>query len=300
MLVYGGSASNELANKISKELDQEPGRIEVKKFPDGEKYIRIHDQVKDQPVTVVQSLYHTPDEKIFETLLLVDTLRDLGARTITVVAPYLAYARQDARFYPGEAVTSLSVARLLESAGATRFLTVDCHLHRMGDVSKVFKIPAQNLSAMPLLGKYALEKLRPKNPVVIAPDEEAEQWALIVAKILDAEHVAFKKIRVRKEGETISKVAVDTGDVDLKGRDAVFADDIISTGGTIAAGAKACKKKGAKRIFALCTHPVLADDALKRVKAAGVLKIIGTDTIPSPVSKVSVAPVIAQALKNLE
>ncbi|HZY94324.1 MAG TPA: ribose-phosphate diphosphokinase [Candidatus Bathyarchaeia archaeon] len=297
MIVFGGSASSELAAKVSKQLGEEPGRLELKRFPDGEKYLRIHEDVKDKPVAVIQSLYRTPDENIFEILLMVDTLRDLGASSITVAAPYLAYARQDARFYPGEAVTSLSVARLLESAGTSSFLTVDCHLHRMGDVSKVFHIPAKNLSAMPLLGKYALENLKPKNPVVIAPDEEAEQWAAMVAKQLDAEHVAFRKTRVRKEGMTSSKVAVDTGDVNVRGRDAIFADDIISTGGTIAEAAKACKKNGAKRIFALCTHPVLADGALKRIRSAGVLKVIGTDTIPSPVSKVSVAPVIASALK---
>jgi ribose-phosphate pyrophosphokinase len=296
MLVYGGSASQDLAIRVSKELGEQPGKIEVKKFPDGERYIRIHDDVKGQNVAVIQSLYHTPDEKIFETLLLTDTLRDLGAETITVVSPYLAYARQDSRFYPGEAVTSLSVARFLEAAGATNFLTIDCHLHRMGDVSKVFKIPATNLSAMPSLGLYALKTLKPKKPIVVAPDEEAGQWAGIVAKELDTEYIAFKKVRTRKEGETQSKVTVDTGDMELKGRDVVFADDIISTGGTIATAAKACRKNGAKRIFALCTHPVLADEALARLKAAGVLRIIGTDTIPSPVSKVSVAPVIAQSL----
>lgn len=299
MLVYGGSASQDLAVRVAKAIGEEPGRLEVKKFPDGERYIRFHDNVKDQNVAIVQSLYHTPDEKIFETLLLTDTLRDLGAASITVVAPYLAYARQDSRFYPGEAVTSKSVAKFLEMAGATNFLTIDCHLHRMGDVSKVFDIPASNLSAMPLLGLYALNTLKPRNPVVVAPDEEAEQWAGVVAKELDTEHVAFKKVRTRKEGETESKVTVDTGNVKLKGRDVVFADDIISTGGTIATAAKACRKNGAKRIFALCTHPVLADDAVKRLKMAGVLKIIGTDTIPSPVSKVSVAPVIASTLDNL-
>ncbi len=298
MLVLGGSASTSLAEKVAKELGQEVGRLEIKRFPDGEKYLRVLDDVKGKDVAVIQSLYHTPDENLFEILLLVDTLRDLGASSITTVAPYLAYARQDARFYPGEAVSSLSVARFFESAGTTSFLTVDCHLHRMGDVSNVFKVPARNLSAMPLLGKYALENLNPRNPVVIAPDEEAEQWAATVAKELDAEHVVFRKTRVRKEGVTSSRVDVNTGDVGLKGRDAVFADDIISTGGTIAEAAKACKKKGAKRIFALCTHPVLANGALKRIRDAGVLKVIGTDTIPSPVSKVSVAPVLAVALKG--
>jgi len=227
----------------------------------------------------------------------VDTLRDLGARSITGVAPYLAYARQDARFYPGEAVTPSSLARLFEAAGTTSFLTIDCELHRLGGVAKVFKIPAQNLSAMPLLGRYARENLAPRNPIVIAPDAGAEDLAAAVAKELDGEHFVFKKKRFRKEGSTTSKIRIDAGDLDVKGRDAVFADDIISTGATIAEGAKLCSSRGAKRIFALCTHPVLGQGAIKRIKTAGVSKVIGTDTIPSPVSRVSVAPIVARAIK---
>ncbi len=293
MIILGGSASSQLAERVAKQVGVEPGRLEIRRFPDGEKYVRVLDDVRDQDVAVVQSLYRTPDEYLFELLLLVDTLRDLGAKTITVVAPYLAYARQDARFNPGEAVSSLSLARFLEAAGATSFVTVDTHLHRLEDVSKVFKIPAQNLSAMPLLGKHALENFRPKKPVVIGPDEEAEPWAAAVAKEVDGEHAAFHKKRV-----TSSKVEIDAGGVELKGRDVVFADDIISTGGTIAEAARACRKKGARRIFVLCTHPILAEGALKRIKAAGVQKVVGTDTIPSVISKVSVAPILAQALKR--
>lgn len=299
MIVIGGSASTDLANKVARELGEKPGQIEIKRFPDGEKYIRIHDDVKGQDVAVIQSLYRTPDEYIFEYLLIADTLRDMGASSITGVIPYLAYARQDSRFYPGEALSSAAVAKLFESAGTTSILTIDCHLHRLGDVAKVFKIPAQNLTAMQRLGEYARESLKPKKPIVVGPDEEADQWAGTVAKQLDAEHTAFKKVRIRKEGETESRLEMDTGDVDLKGRDVVFADDIISTGGTIVRAARACKKKGAKRMFVLCTHPVLADAALNRIKAAGVVKVIGTDTIPSQISKVSVAPVISAALRSV-
>jgi ribose-phosphate pyrophosphokinase len=298
MIIIGGSASTDLAGKVAKELGQKPGQIEIKRFPDGEKYIRVHEEVKGQDVALIQSLYRTPDDYIFEYLLIADTLRDMGANRIIGVAPYLAYARQDSRFYPGEALSSAAVAKFFESVGTTSVLTVDCHLHRLGDVSKVFKVPAQNLSAMPLLGTYAREKLKPKKPIVVGPDEEADQWAGTVAKELDAEHTAFTKRRIRREGETESKLEMDTGSVELKGRDVVFADDIISTGGTIVQAARAAKKKGARRMFVLCTHPVLADAALRRVKAAGVLKVIGTDTIPSPISTVSVAPVIAAALKS--
>src|SRR3989475_8530933 len=304
MIILGGSASSDLAEKVAREVGENVGRLEIKRFPDGDKYVRILDDVKGQDVAVIQSLYHKPNQHIyadlhiFELLMIVDTLRDLGAKTITVVAPYLAYARQDSRFYPGEALSSQVIARLLEDVGTTKFLTVDCHLHRLGDVAKIFKIPARNLSAMPLLGKYALKTIHPKKPFVIGPDEEAEQWAATVAKELDAEHTVFQKKRVRKEGMTSSKVEVDAGDIEVKGRDVVFADDIISTGGTIAEAAKACKKGGANRIFVVCTHPVLAEGALKRIKAAGVLKVIGTDTYPGPITKVTVAPVIAAALKS--
>src|SRR6266566_1901848 len=116
MIILGGSASTGLAERVAKELGQKPAEIEIKRFPDGEKYI-------------------------FEYLIIADTLRDMGASSIVGVIPYLAYARQDSRFYPGEALTSASVAKLFEAAGTTSVLTIDCHLHRLGDVSKVFKVP---------------------------------------------------------------------------------------------------------------------------------------------------------------
>ena len=180
MIILAGSASTSLAEKVAKELGQKPGKVEIKRFPDGEKYIRIHEDVKSKDVAIVQSLYRSPDEYIFEYLIMADTLRDMGVSSITGVIPYLAYARQDSRFYPGEALTSASVAKLFEAAGTTSVLTVDCHLHRLGDVSKVFKVPAKNLSAMPSLGKYARETLRPRNPIVVPqmkrPNNGLERW----------------------------------------------------------------------------------------------------------------------------
>src|SRR5437867_7666279 len=215
MIILGGSASEQLAERVAQEVGVETGRREIKKFPDGETYIRIHEDVKGQDIAVIQSLYRNPDPYIFEYLLLVDTLRDLGARSITGVAPYLAYARQDARFYPGEAVTQSSLARLFEAAGTTSFITVDCEPHRLGGVAKVFKIPAQNLSAIPLLGQYARGHLALRNPIVIAPDAGAEDLAAAVAEELDGEHFVFQKKRVRREGSTISKITVDAGDIEL-------------------------------------------------------------------------------------
>src|SRR5437764_12968453 len=110
MIVIGGSASTDLAGKVAKQLGQEPGRIEIKRFPDGEKYIRIHEEVKGQDVALIQSLYRTPDEYVFEYLLMADTLRDMGAASITGVPPYRAYARQASSFYPAEALGSTALA----------------------------------------------------------------------------------------------------------------------------------------------------------------------------------------------
>src|SRR5207245_4680635 len=147
-----------------------------------------------------------------------DSLTDTGTPSITGVIAYLGYARQDSRFYPGEALTSASVAKLFEAAGTTSVLTVDCHLHRLGDVSKVFKVPAKNLSAMPSLGKYAREPLKPKNPIVVAPDEDAEQWAATVAKELEAEHTHSTKRRIREERQRSLTLEWQTGSVNFKGR----------------------------------------------------------------------------------
>src|SRR3989441_1843116 len=292
MIILGGSASTELAEKVAKEMGGELGRLELKRFPDGEKYVRVLEDVAGKDVAVVQSLYRTPDEYLFEYFLLVDALRDLGARSITGITPYLAYARQDARFNPGEAVSCSATAKLIEAAGTTSFITVDTHLHRLENVSKVFKIPARNISAMPLLGQYALENLSPRKPVVIGPDAEAEPWAAATAKELDAEHTFFRKKRI-----TSSKVEIDTGEVDLECRDAVFEDDIISTGGTIAEAAGACKKKGARKIYALCTHPVLASGALERLHAAGGGEGIGNGKKTRFVWKGSVGANFAKGLK---
>src|SRR5213083_1346284 len=114
MIILGGSASTGLAEGVAKELGQKPAEIEIKRFPDGEKYIRIHDDVKDKDVAIIQSLYRSPDEYIFEYLIIADTVRDMGASSITGVIPYLAYARQDSRFYPGEALTSAQTGRCFQ------------------------------------------------------------------------------------------------------------------------------------------------------------------------------------------
>jgi ribose-phosphate pyrophosphokinase len=291
LLIMGGSASRLLAIKVARELGRIVSKLEVKRFPDGEKYIRVLDDVKGKDVAVIQSMYSRPDAHLFEYFLLVDTLRDLGARTIIAVVPYFAYARQDERFNPGEAISFKIVTKMIENAGTNELYTIDTHLHRVADISKIFRIPAHNFSAIPLLIEHVQKNFALDKPIVVGPDEEAEQWAKKAAERLHTDYTVLEKKRL-----SANKVEIKPRKPSVKNRDVVVVDDIISTGGTMIETIKVVRKEGAKKVIAACIHPVLVQDALARIYETGADAVIGTDTIPSPISQVSVVPIIAKAL----
>lgn len=278
---------------MAQELNLKAGGLEVRRFPDGEKYLRVLDNVKNENVVVVQSIHHTPDELLFEYLLLVDTLKDLGASRVTAFIPYFAYARQDERFKPGEALSFRTVSKLMESVGTDEIYTIDMHQHRVLKSSEVFRIPSHNLSAMPLLADYAKETGVVKKPLVIGPDAEAEQWAKIAAERLETDYDVFEKKRL---GD--AHVEVRPRKSSAKGRDVLIVDDIISTGGTIVEASRILLSQGASKIAVACTHPILANGALEKIQKAGVASVVGTDTVPSPISRVSVAPLIASEIRK--
>lgn len=293
MIVIGGSASGVLASKVAQELGLRASGLEIRRFPDGEKYLRVLDNVKNENVAVVQSIHHTPDELLFEYLLLVDTLKDLGAKKVIAFIPYFAYARQDERFKPGEALSFRTVSKLMESVGTDEIYTIDMHQHRVLKPSEVFRIPSHNLSAMPLLADYVKKTGSLQKPLVIGPDAEAEQWAKLAAEQLSTEYDVFEKKRL---GD--NQVEIRPRKSNAKGRDILVVDDIISTGGTIVETTKILVEQGANKIAVACTHPILTNGALQKIRAAGVKDIIGTDTVPSEISKVSVAPLIAEQIKK--
>jgi ribose-phosphate pyrophosphokinase len=267
--------------------------LEVRRFPDGEKYLRVLSDVKGQSVVVIQSIHHTPDELLFEYLLLTDALKDLGAKRVTAFIPYFAYARQDERFKPGEALSFKTVGKLIESVGTDEICTIDMHQHRVLKSSEVFKIPSYNLSAMPLLADYVKKSGKLENPLVIGPDAEAEQWAKSAAERLGTDYDVFEKKRF---GDT--HVEVRPRKANAAARDVLIVDDIISTGGTIVEAAKILRSQGARHLQVACTHAILAKGAIEKIKAAGVQDVIGTDTVPGPISYVSVAPIIADQVKK--
>jgi len=291
-IILGGSSAQVLAIKIGRLLKAPVLLPEIERFPDGEKYVRITEDVNGKTVAVIQSFYHQPDEFLIEYFLMVDTLKDLGAKRVLGVVPYFAYARQDERFKPGEAVSFRIVTKLIEEVGTDEIYTVDTHLHRVEQLTEVFRIPAHNLTAVPLLAQYIKKNFELTDLIVIGPDEEAEQWAKVAAKELEAEYDVLEKERLGP-----SEVRIKTRELDVKNRDVVIVDDIISTGGTMVEAIKMLKEHGAKNIIAACTHPILVQNALTKIYQAGVLAVVGTDTVPSSISFVSVAPVIAEALR---
>jgi ribose-phosphate pyrophosphokinase len=296
MIIFGGSAGEALAVRVGLLSGMKVGKINRQKFPDGEQYMKVVDDIKGQDIALIHPTGGRPDELFMEYFLTMDALKSANPKSITVVLPYLAYARQDARFHPGEPLSFHLVTKLIEQAGASRVFTIDVHLQRVPSLKEVFKIPAVNLTAVPLIAEYINRVFTPKNPIVIGPDDESEQWAKVAAKKIKTDYAILQKTRFSST-EVKVKVKGEEG-VDVKGRDAIIIDDIISTGNTIVEAARLVKKAGARKIYVGCTHPVLSLNALPLMYSNGIEEVVGTDTFPGPISHISVAPVIAAALKK--
>ena len=222
-------------------------------------------------------------------------MKELGAKKVYAVIPYFPYARQDERFNPGEVVSFNVVARMLERAGIDEVWTIDLHLHRVEDISKLFKIPARNLTAVKELCAYMKEIYRLEKPFIIGPDEEAEQWARVASEYFDSEYDVLEKQRLSAE-----KVVVKPKHIrDFKGRDVLIIDDIISTGGTIVEAVKVIKNMNAGDIYVAVTHALLVKNALTKILKAGVKDVVSTDTVLSPTSRVTVAPLIVRELSKI-
>ncbi len=288
MKVIAGSASPILSKRVAKQLSCQMVEPEIKRFPDGELYVRIGAELKGERVVVVQSTYRPQNDNLIELCFLLDAAKDLGAQRVTAVAPYLSYARQDKRFKPGEAISLRTVSKLISQSGADEFITVDVHEE---ESTRNFSIPAYPLTAMPLLGQY-LGRLKLKDPIILGADQGAAERAKRVAVELGVEHDYLEKRRI-----TPAQVVTRPKRLDVAKRDVVIVDDIISTGGTILGATKILRKQRARGIYAACTHLVLVGKALPKLRAAGVKRVIGTDTIEHKVSAVSVAPLIAKAIR---
>ena len=293
MRVVPGPASRELGMKVAEKLGAEVLPVEHKTFPDGESYVRFDGSVRGETVAIVQSAYPPQDKHLFELCLMADAAKDLGAERVVAVVPYMAYARQDKRFMPGEAVSIRTVGKLLKAAGVDKLITVDIHSDEaLRNLSSELEVA--NLTAIPLLARYMAESKGLSGAFALAPDRGALDLAEEASKVLGGGFGWLYKHRDRRTGE----VRVEERRLDISGRTVIIFDDMISTGGTVVAAAELLKKQGAARVYAACTHPLLVRDALKRIMASGCDGVVGTDSVPSSVSVVSIAGLLARELRN--
>ncbi|MHA1301316.1 MAG: ribose-phosphate diphosphokinase [Candidatus Helarchaeota archaeon] len=294
MIVIPGPASQILGIKLANLIKVDIAQVKFKTFPDGENYIKIENSIKDQDIIIVQSTYPPQNNNLMDLLMILDAAINLKPSSITLIVPYLCYSRQDKRFLEGEPLTAEIVCKIIEKIGnplLKTFITLDIHSEKI--LSYFDQIKAKNLSAMPLFGNY-FKELKLNNPCIIAPDEGAINRSKKVAEMINAECNCLIKVRDLNTGEISIKIK----DLSVKNRDVIFVDDIISTGGTMAKAIKIAKDQGANNIYAVCTHPLLIQDASFKIFQAGAKEIIATDCIPSECSKISVAPIIANFLKN--
>lgn len=288
MIIVPGPASQGLGNKIAESLNARVVPVKVKTFPDGEYALRFEGDLFGDEAIVVQTTGPPQGKNFMELLLMLDAAKDLGAKKVTAVVPYLAFARQDKRFLGGEAVSAETVVKLIEACGVSRFVTVNIHSEK---TLKKFNIPTENLSAITLLAKYF--KNRGLNGAFsLAPDKGAVGLVEEADKILRGDYGWLRKERDRYTGE----IQVEEKSLNVKGRDVIVFDDIISTGGTTARATEMLKSQGARRVYAACVHPLLIGEAIMKIMNSGAEEIVGTDSLPNSVRTVSLAPLIAEAL----
>ncbi|MBA4804230.1 MAG: ribose-phosphate pyrophosphokinase [Brevundimonas sp.] len=263
------------------------GELETRRFPDGESYVRILSDVRGCGVEIVCTLAR-PDDAFLPLIFAADAARDLGATEVNLVAPYLAYMRQDRRFKPGEAITSRSFARLV-SATFDRLTTIDPHLHRYRALSDLYDIDGQVLHAASVLADWIAAEVR--DPLIIGPDEESEQWVSAVAARVGAPHVVLRKIR---HGDRDVEIAVP----DLsrfRARRPVLIDDIASSGRTLIEAARQLPAQGLARPVCAVVHGVFAADAYDQLSAVAG-RIVSTDSVPHPSNAIPLAPLVSAAL----
>lgn len=279
--------NDRLAGAVAKTSEFKIAELEARRFPDGESYVRIAGDVADKDVAIICTLAD-PDPVFLPLIFAADAARGLGARTVTLVAPYLAYMRQDKRFRPGEAVSSKSFARLVSSS-FDRLVTVDPHLHRYPSLDALYTIPVTTLHAAPLIADWIGREVR--QPLILGPDEESEQWAGAIAQQIGAPHAVLKKTR---HGDRSVEIALP--DLSLwKDRQPVLVDDIASSGHTLIEAAGKLAEAGLKQPVIAVIHPIFAGDSHERLKAV-TRQIVSTDSVPHESNAISLAPLLAQAL----
>jgi ribose-phosphate pyrophosphokinase len=298
--LFAGTSNPELAAQIAKEAGLELGHCEVKRFADGEIQVEIHESVRGCNVFMVQSTCPPVNENYMELFVMIDALRRASANEITAVMPYYGYARQDRKVAPRAPISAKCVAQLLKTAGADRLVVVDLH---SSQIQGFFDGPFDHLFAIPTLARTWREKYGYGDQyVVVSPDAGGVERARAFAKRLEASIAIIDK---RRSGPNEAKAVHLIGDVSDKV--AIVLDDMIDTAGTLCQSVDSLLKNGAKKVFAVATHPVLSGPAISRITESALEEVWVTNTIPlrpeaqacKKIRVVSIAPLVAEAIKRI-
>lgn len=292
--VFSLNSNKELAEQIAKHIGVGLGKCSVDRFSDGEVQINIEESIRGCDVFIIQSTSFPVNEHIMELLIMIDALKRASAKTINIVIPYYGYARQDRKARSREPITSKLVANLLETAGATRVITLDLHAPQ---IQGFFDIPIDHLMGVPILSDY-FEAKGLKDIVIVSPDRGGVTRARKMADRLKAPIAIIDKRRPRPN---VSEVMNIIGNIE--GKTAILIDDIIDTAGTITLAANALVENGASEVYACCTHPVLSGPAIERIQNSNIKELVVTNSIVLPeekkidkVHELSVAPLIGEAI----
>ena len=295
--IFSGNANPELAAKIGACIGVPVSKAEVTRFSDGEIAVKIKEDVRGRDVFIVQPTCAPPNENLMELLILMDALKRASASRITAVVPYYGYARQDRKDQPRVPITAKLVANLITASGADRLLTMDLHADQ---IQGFFDIPVDHLYAVPVFVED-IRKMKLENVTVVSPDVGGIKSARSFAKRLEAALAVVDKRRIDPRQAEVMNIM---GDV--KGRNIIIVDDIVSTAGSMTEAAKALKEKGALDIYCYITHPVLSAPALERLAKSPIKVLKVSDSIPlreeckgHKIEVLSVAPLLGAAIKRI-
>jgi ribose-phosphate pyrophosphokinase len=300
MKLITGNSNLPLAQAIADYCDLPLTSASVRRFADDEIFVEIHENVRGEDVFVIQSTGHPANDNLMELLIICDALRRASAKRITAVIPYFGYARQDRKPGPRTPISAKLVANMITTAGADRVLSVDLHA---GQIQGFFDIPTDNLYGAPVMSADILARHGDKNITVVSPDVGGVVRARALAKRLDNAPLAIVDKRREKAGE--SEVMNIIGDV--QGRFCILIDDIVDSAGTLCNAAAALKAAGASDVVAYCTHGVLSGQAVERVEASELRKLVITDSIIAPdsvasakkIRRLPIAPLVGEAIKRI-
>ncbi len=297
MKVFTLNSNIELSNQIVQQIGIEMGKSSITRFSDGEVQLNIEESIRGCDVYLIQSTSQPGNEYIMELLIMIDAMKRASANTINVVMPYYGYSRQDRKARPREPITAKLIANLLETAGASSLITVDLHAPQ---VEGFFNIPVDQIHTVSLFSSH-IKRMNLKDMVVVAPENAGVRRARQMSNILKVPIVFMDKKRDSSDAVKIDIIG------EVKGQTAIIIDDMITTGTTVTTATNALIEKGAKAVYACCTHPILSGPAIQRIQQSPIKEVFVTNSIELPdeknidkITTLSIAPLIADVMNRVQ